>query len=68
VENEKHRYLIDTDVLAHIQQRGDSRRLYTGVIGLAKRDRVKTVRQVMDELKSRFMATTALSRHTGETF
>lgn len=44
-------YLVDTDVLALIHARQDSKHIYTGLIELIKTGAVKTVRQVPGELK-----------------
>ena len=44
-------YLVDTDVLALIHTRKDSSNIYDGIIGLIQAGTVKTVRQVMGELK-----------------
>jgi len=51
VDRTRRRYLIDTDVLALIQERADADDLYAGIGALAHADTVRTVRQVFDELK-----------------
>jgi hypothetical protein len=57
------KYLIDTDVLAHIQQRKDSKSIYDGIIGQAALGKLKTVRQVFDELKRHKTQHAILSPH-----
>ncbi len=49
--NDSSIYLIDTDVLVRIYVRQDRQRIYDGVVSLARAGRVRTVRQVFDELK-----------------
>lgn len=49
--NDGETYLIDTDVLALIYQRFDSQQIYGGLIKFIKDGNVKTVRQVLGELK-----------------
>lgn len=44
-------YLIDTDVLGHIQDDPDSTRIFKEIIEGRSAGKVKTVRQVVDELK-----------------
>lgn len=44
-------YLLDTDVLGHIQDDPDSTRIFEEIIEGIEAGRVKTVRQVLDELK-----------------
>lgn len=44
-------YLVDTDVLALIHQRNDSAKIYASLIELIQTGIVKTVRQVVGELR-----------------
>lgn len=44
-------YIIDTDVLAHIWFRRDSDEIYRGLIALAEKGTVRTVRQTFEELE-----------------
>lgn len=44
-------YLLDTDVLTHIASREDASQIYDGLIAMASERRVRSVRQVFDELK-----------------
>ena len=55
--------LIDTDVLAHIRSRSDSKEIYDGLIAIAERGQVKTVRQVFGELKKHKEAYKILKPH-----
>ena len=45
------RYLIDTDVLAHIRLRPDSAEIYDGIAKAVHAGWLRTVKQVPDELK-----------------
>src|SRR5438128_463232 len=48
----RHDYLLDVDVLAHIQRRSDSNLIFEGIIAGIEAGRVKTVRQIASgELK-----------------
>lgn len=58
-----HRYLIDTDVLVRIRQRPESESIYKEVIEASNSGRVKTVRQVFDELKRFKSVHSTLSPH-----
>lgn len=60
-------YLIDTDVLVHIDNRRDSAHIYDGLIKLAGRLKLRTVRQVFGELQRFPSAYSALKEHR-ETF
>lgn len=44
-------YLLDTDVLGHIQDHTDSTRIFDEIIEGIHAGKVKTVRQVLDELR-----------------
>ena len=56
-------YLIDTDVLEHIRHRADAEQIYTGLIGMAKDGKLKTVRQVFGELKKHKSTHKVLAPH-----
>lgn len=60
-------YLIDTDVLAVVNNRSDSQRIYKGLIAMAEAMKLHTVRQVFDELK-RFPGAYAALRAHRQTF
>lgn len=49
--NDKTIYVIDVDVLARIHVRKDSNDIYNALIDMAKKEKVRTVRQTFDELK-----------------
>lgn len=49
--NEPKIYLVDVDVLARIHARSDSKDIYDGLIEMAGKKTVRTVRQTFDELK-----------------
>lgn len=55
--------LIDTDVLAHIRLRPDSKAIYDGLIAMAETGTVKTIRQVFGELKKHTEAYKVLKPH-----
>jgi len=51
VPDNDHTYVIDVDVLARIHTRKDSKEIYAGLVDLAGKGRLVTVRQTFDELK-----------------
>lgn len=60
----KHNYLLDVDVLAHIQRRPDSNFIFEGIVEGIEAGRVKTVRQVASgEMKKWKEAFAALHPH-----
>lgn len=44
-------YIVDTDAIAHIQDRPDSARIYANLLGCVDRGELRTVEQVFGELK-----------------
>lgn len=50
--DDKRKYLIDTDVLVRIRYHPDSKAIYDGLFRIVDEGRLKTVRQVLDELKT----------------
>jgi hypothetical protein len=62
----RHDYLLDVDVLGHVQRRPDSNLIFAGIIQGIQAGRVKTVRQVASgELKKWEEAFEALHPHRG---
>jgi hypothetical protein len=63
----RHNYLLDGDVLAHIQRRPDSNYIFEGIVEGIQGGRVKTVRQISrGELKKWNEAYAALHPHNGQ--
>jgi hypothetical protein len=63
----RHDYLLDGDVLAHIQHRPDSNYIFEGIVEGVKAGKVKTVRQISSgELKKWNEAYAAMHPHNAD--
>jgi hypothetical protein len=56
-------YLLDSDVLGHAQERSDHESIFDGIVAGVKDGKVKTVRQVLGELKKFKIAFSKLNLH-----
>lgn len=56
-------FLVDSDVLGHVQERSDHDSIYEGIIEGIQQGKVKTVRQVLGELKRFKIAFGKLNPH-----